>query len=56
MHLVRDRRAKEREMEEGSYAFDAFVSFANEDEGWVINKLLPKVENKAKIRLCLHQR
>ena len=56
MHLVRDRRAKEREMEEGSYVFDAFVSYANEDEDWVINELLPKVEYEAKIRLCLHQR
>ena len=55
-HLVRDRRAKEREMEEGRYVFDAFVSYANEDEKWVVNELLPKVEYEAKIKLCLHTR
>ena len=56
MHLVRDRRAKEREMKEERYVFDAFVSYANQDEDWVVHELLPKVEYEAKIRLCLHQR
>lgn len=56
MHLVRDRRVKELEMEGERYVFDAFVSYAHQDKDWVVHELLPKVEQKAKIRLCLHER
>ena len=43
-------------MAEEPYVFDAFVSYTHQDQKWVIRELLPKVEYKAKIRLCLHQR
>ncbi|XP_065560506.1 protein toll-like isoform X2 [Artemia franciscana] len=37
--------------------YDAFVSFANEDEEFVIRELVPKLENsEPKFKLCLHTR
>ena len=56
MHLVRARKAMEREMGEERYVFDAFVSYTHQDQRWVVHELLRKLEYEAKIRLCLHQR
>ena len=56
MHLVRARKAMERELGEERFVFDAFVSYTHHDKDWVVHQLLRKLEYDAKIRLCLHQR
>ena len=56
MHLVRIRKAMEREMGAERYVFDAFVSYTFQDQRWVIKELLQRIEYEAGIRLCLHQR
>ena len=56
MHLVRARKAMERELGEERFVFDAFVSYTHRDKDWVVHQLLRKLEYDAKIRLCLHQR
>ena len=56
MHLVRARRAMEREMGEDRYVFDAFVSYTHQDQRWVLEEFLERIEYEAGIRLCLHQR
>ena len=54
IHLVRARKAMEREMGAERYVSDAFVSYAHQDMKWVVRELLPKLEYEAKIRLCLN--
>ncbi len=36
--------------------YDAFISYNNHDEPWVIRELLPKLEGEQGWRLCLHHR
>ncbi|CAG2204158.1 unnamed protein product [Mytilus edulis] len=38
------------------YMYDAFVSYANEDDTFVHNKLLNNLEKNGGIQLCLHRR
>ncbi|XP_056618033.1 toll-like receptor 19 [Triplophysa dalaica] len=55
----RRRRRLERvdgELEEVKY--DAFVSFCNRDEAWVMEEMIPRLEEQGhlRLRLCLHNR
>ncbi|XP_061569559.1 toll-like receptor 22 [Cololabis saira] len=36
--------------------YDAFISYNNQDEQWVIDELLPKLEGEQGWKLCLHHR
>ncbi|XP_025085213.1 LOW QUALITY PROTEIN: toll-like receptor Tollo [Pomacea canaliculata] len=47
----RRRRQPERE-----YEYDVFVSYANEDVDWVRQELIPTLEGRHGLRLCIHQR
>ncbi|XP_025085211.1 toll-like receptor 6 [Pomacea canaliculata] len=47
----RRRRQPERE-----YEYDVFVSYANEDVDWVRQELIPTLEGRHGLRLCVHQR
>ncbi|XP_062595862.1 toll-like receptor 4 [Saccostrea cucullata] len=38
------------------YKYDAFISHADEDRGFVIKKMLPKLETERNLKLCLHFR
>ncbi|XP_036432328.1 toll-like receptor 13 [Colossoma macropomum] len=40
------------------YRYDAFVSYSSKDENWVVNELLPSLEQRGPpfLRLCLHSR
>ena len=50
---LRRRRNEERLLE---FTYDAFVSYNHGDQKWVIEHLLPELEYKGNIRLCLHDR
>eukprot|EP00079_Xenopus_tropicalis_P013432 XP_002941870.1 PREDICTED: toll-like receptor 12 [Xenopus tropicalis] len=41
-----------------AYEYDAFVSYCSRDQGWVVNYLVPNLEEKGRntIKLCLHNR
>ncbi|KAJ8005521.1 hypothetical protein DPEC_G00118820 [Dallia pectoralis] len=39
-----------------AYSYDAFVSYNFHDEPWVLEKLLPELEDHQGRRLCLHHR
>ncbi|KAM9713043.1 uncharacterized protein ACNS7B_023364 [Menidia menidia] len=56
-HLFRarlfDRKNRNRM---APHQYDAFVSYNAHDEGWVVRKLLPKLEGEQGWRLCLHHR
>ncbi|XP_061176050.1 toll-like receptor 4 [Saccostrea echinata] len=38
------------------YKYDAFISHADEDRDFVISKMLPMLESKGNLKLCLHFR
>ncbi|XP_036829175.1 toll-like receptor 13 [Oncorhynchus mykiss] len=42
----------------GRYHYDAFVSYSGKDERWVVEELLPNLEQRGPpfLRLCLHSR
>ncbi|XP_076852492.1 uncharacterized protein LOC143506691 [Brachyhypopomus gauderio] len=42
----------------GHYSFDVFVSYCGRDERWVVDELLPNLEQRGPpfLRLCLHSR
>ena len=50
---LRRRRNQERHLQ---CTYDAFVSYNHGDQKWVIEHLLPELEYRGNIRLCLHDR
>lgn len=38
------------------YLYDVFVSYCDENREWVINELLPNLEQRNEISICLHER
>ncbi|XP_041970541.1 toll-like receptor 13 [Aricia agestis] len=42
--------------ENSIYNYDVFVSYCNEDRQWVLDHLLPHLENDCNISVCLHER
>ncbi|KAK7112270.1 hypothetical protein V1264_011745 [Littorina saxatilis] len=50
------RRDRERRRRQIHYEFDVFVSYAEEDLPWVQRELLPALEARWGLRLCIHQR
>ncbi|KAJ8706365.1 hypothetical protein PYW08_010991 [Mythimna loreyi] len=38
------------------FNYDVFVSYCNEDRGWVLDHLLPHMEQECSISACLHER
>ncbi|GCC16439.1 uncharacterized protein [Chiloscyllium punctatum] len=47
-----------REESQQSYRYDAFISYNSNDEGWVLQELVPNLENNGPqcFKLCLHHR
>ncbi|XP_006138164.3 uncharacterized protein LOC102451718 [Pelodiscus sinensis] len=52
---IHDKRYK-RTGRHKKYDYDAFVSYNTQDKEWVMNELLPTLEDKYHWRLCLHHR
>ncbi|XP_026735066.1 toll-like receptor 13 isoform X3 [Trichoplusia ni] len=38
------------------FNYDVFVSYCNEDRGWVLEHLLPHIEAECSVSACLHER
>ena len=45
-----------KQLQAENFAFDIFVSCAEEDETWVLQHLLPQLEGRLRLRLCFHKR
>ncbi len=55
--LIRTRgRQYQRLANDPDYLYDAFVCYNNNNRTWVIEKLLPELEYKRGLHLCLHDR
>ncbi|XP_070191497.1 toll-like receptor 13 [Littorina saxatilis] len=48
--------ARQQQRPEGNYCYDLFVSFASEDLDWVCEHLIPNLEDRLGLRLCVHER
>jgi hypothetical protein len=56
--LVGDRATRDRQQgDPARYRYDLFVSYAEEDAGpWVTRYLVPRLEGRKGLRLCVHER
>ncbi|CAI9719063.1 toll-like receptor 13 [Octopus vulgaris] len=53
--LVRKRKYNAL-VNNGQYKYDAFICYCSTDVNWVLNKLLPIIEEENHFNLCLHDR
>nr|KAG5701905.1 hypothetical protein BaRGS_014970 [Batillaria attramentaria] len=51
-----DLLAKWRQRNPKDFQYDLFVSYSGEDVRWVIDHLIPGLEDQMGLRLCVHQR
>ncbi|XP_046380255.2 toll-like receptor 13 [Haliotis rufescens] len=54
--LLRRRRQRQHQRQSEDMKYDAFVSYSNEDGGWVHGQLLNFLEEEVGLRLCEHTR
>ena len=50
------KRKQYQEICEDNYLYDAFVAYHHEDVLWVKDSLIPNLEEKQKLKLCVHHR
>ena len=55
---IRTDRRNDRRLvdDEENFQYDVFVSYAEEDDDWVRDHLMPELEGRLGLRLCVHQR
>ena len=49
-------RKYEELVDDADYEYDAFVAYNRGDVEWVVNSLLPSLEDRAGFKLCIHDR
>ncbi|XP_046551824.1 toll-like receptor 6 [Haliotis rubra] len=54
LHMLRYKRRKP--IDETIYVYDAFVLYCEDDSPWVRNNIIPRIEDEAKLKLCIHER
>nr|KAG5691246.1 hypothetical protein BaRGS_015214 [Batillaria attramentaria] len=52
----RGRGDRWRRLQEHDFQYDVFVSYASEDQDLVFQHLIPELEGRLGLRLCLHER
>nr|KAG5698478.1 hypothetical protein BaRGS_022008 [Batillaria attramentaria] len=52
----RGRGDRWRRLQEQHFRYDVFVSYDKEDLNWVREHLMPELEGRLGLRLCIHQR
>ncbi|XP_071079844.1 toll-like receptor 13 [Haliotis cracherodii] len=56
IYMMRYRNRLECDEEPGRFIYDAFVLYCEDDSRWVRNELIPKIEEEANLKLCIHER
>ncbi|XP_071080197.1 toll-like receptor 4 [Haliotis cracherodii] len=54
IHMLRYKKRKE--VDEERYIYDAFVVYCEDDSRWVRNNIIPRIEDEANFKLCIHER
>nr|KAG5698157.1 hypothetical protein BaRGS_001752 [Batillaria attramentaria] len=52
----RNVSARWRRLQQQHFEYDLFVCYASEDLSWVQSYLMPELEDRLKLRLCIHER
>ncbi|CRL03398.1 CLUMA_CG016341, isoform A [Clunio marinus] len=52
--MLRNRRKSNNK--DDPYNYDVFVSYSDKDRNWVLDELIPNLERRAEIKICLHER
>nr|KAG5691248.1 hypothetical protein BaRGS_015216 [Batillaria attramentaria] len=55
-NVIHIRRVGTPVLQEHDFQYDVFVSYASEDEHWVFQHLMPELEGRLGLRMCLHKR
>jgi hypothetical protein len=56
VYLLRAKRQGYEHIDGDDYIYDVFVAYNSKDRVWIISELIPRLEVKGKMRLCLHER
>ncbi|XP_071080769.1 toll-like receptor 13 [Haliotis cracherodii] len=54
IHMLRYKKRKQ--VDEERYMYDAFVLYCEDDSRWVRNNIIPRIEDEANFKLCIHER
>lgn len=55
--LMKNRKkSANNKSNEDNYRFDLFVSYSEKDRGFVLDQLIPNLEKRSEITICLHER
>ncbi|XP_067681319.1 toll-like receptor 2 type-2 [Haliotis asinina] len=54
IHMLRYKRRKP--MDATVYTYDAFVLYCEDDSPWIRNIIIPRMEDEANFKLCIHER
>lgn len=54
--LMMTNRRRKSNNQEDSYTYDVFVSYCDKDREWVLEHLIPNIEKRSQVTICLHER
>lgn len=54
--LMMKNRRKSNTINDDNYRFDLFVSYSDKDREFVLDQLIPNLEKRSEITICLHER
>lgn len=52
----KDLLDRKKDVTEEKYTYDVFVSYCEENRQWVLDELIPNIEDESEINICLHER
>ncbi|CAG2187014.1 TLR13 [Mytilus edulis] len=56
-HMTRSKYKRYRPiLDDGHYTFDAFISYSDEEQDFLFKDIIPNLEQKESLKLCIHQR
>ncbi|CAC5399916.1 Toll-like receptor 4 [Mytilus coruscus] len=56
-YMTRSKYKRDRQVNtEMTYAYNAFISYSDEEKDFVVNECIPNLEEFENLRLCIHQR
>ncbi|CAC5370817.1 unnamed protein product [Mytilus coruscus] len=56
-HMTRSKYKRYRPiLDDGHYTFDAFISYSDEERNFIFKNIIPNLEQKESLNLCIHHR
>ncbi|CAC5370820.1 unnamed protein product [Mytilus coruscus] len=56
-HMTRSKYKRYRPiLDDGHYIFDAFISYSDDEKDFIVGDIIPNLEEKESLKLCIHQR